>query len=304
MKRIFFLYILVFGVLIVAPSCDRNKKNADAYGNFEATNEVIISAEGNGKLLEFNIEEGQELKVDEKVGLIDTTQLYYQKLQLKANIAALQAQAPNIPAQLRVLEDQLSAAEREKRRVENLVKKDAATQKQLDDVNSNYDVLKSQIDATRSSLGIQTQGLLAQMDPVKAQIRLTDDMIEKSMIVNPIDGTILTKYAQQHEFTATGKPLYKIADLNQMTLRVYISEDQLGSIKIGDKCIVAIDAPDGKLKEYEGTIAWVSDKSEFTPKMIQTKNERVNLVYAVKINVVNDGSVKIGMPAEVRFGKK
>ncbi|MDR0363494.1 MAG: HlyD family efflux transporter periplasmic adaptor subunit [Bacteroidales bacterium] len=304
MNRIYFHYILALGILFISlTACNNNKNGADAYGNFEATNEVIISAEGNGKILEFNISEGEQLKSGDKLGVIDTTQLYLQKLQLQASIAALRVQAPNIPTQLKVIEDQLNATERERRRIENLVKSGAATTKQLDDINTSYNVLISQIDATRSSLSIQTQALLAQIDPLKEQIKLIDNMIEKSVIINPIDGVVLTKYAQQFEFTATGKPLYKIADLDKMTMRVYISEDQLSGIKIGDQCRVFIDAPNGALKEYSGVIAWVSDKSEFTPKMIQTKNERVNLVYAVKIEVINDGAIKIGMPGEVSFLK-
>lgn len=300
MKKIVFVWLA--GIALFSGGCKDKNNQADAFGNFEAANEVVISAEGNGKILEFDLAEGMNLKAGDKLGLIDTTQLYLQKLQLQANIAALRAQAPNIPTQLKVLEEQLSAVEREKRRTENLLKSGAATAKQLDDVNANYEVLLSQIDATRSSLGTQTQGLLAQIDPIKAQIKLIDDMIEKSVIINPVDGVVLTKYAQQFEFTGVGKPLYKIADLSKMTLRAYLSEDQLGSVKIGDPCTVSIDAPDGGLRDFEGKIVWVADKSEFTPKMIQTKNERVNLVYAIKIAVENDGAIKIGMPGEVRVG--
>jgi HlyD family secretion protein len=298
-KRLLQIIALCFIALTVT-SCNRNHV-ADAYGNFEAANEVIISAEGTGKLLSFSIGEGMTLHKGDMVGLIDTTQLHLQKLQLKANIAALRAQIPNVPSQLKALQDQLSAAEREKRRVENLLKNDAATTKQLDDITSGCTVLESQITALKSSLNTQVQGLLAQIEPLQAQMNLIDNSIEKCLITNPIYGTILTKYANRFEFTAIGKPLYKIADLAVMTLRVYISEDQLGKVHIGETCEVRIDMPEGKLKTHVGIVSWVSDKSEFTPKMIQTKNERVNLVYAVKINIQNDSDIKIGMPGEVKF---
>jgi len=288
-------------IALIAVSCSNRNQVADAFGNFEAANEIIVSAEGIGKLLSFTVEEGSTLQKGDTVGLIDTTQLHLQKLQLKANIAALHAQIPNIPSQLKALQDQLTAAEREKRRIENLLKNGAATTKQLDDITSNCAVLESQITALKSSLKTQVQGILAQIDPLQAQINLIDNSIEKCMITNPIHGTVLTKYANRFEFTATGKPLYKISDITAMTLRVYISEDQLAKVHIGQTCEVRIDIPEGKLKTYTGTVSWVSDRSEFTPKMIQTKNERVNLVYAVKINVQNDGDIKIGMPGEVKF---
>jgi HlyD family secretion protein len=184
------------------------------------------------------------------------------------------------------------------------LKNDAATTKQLDDVTSSCAVIEGQIAALKSSLNTQTQGLLAQEEPLRSQINVIDDLIEKCLITNPIDGVILTKYANCFELTATGKPLYKIADLTAMTLRVYLSEDQLGKVHIGQTCEVRMDMPDGKLKTYTGLVSWISDKSEFTPKMIQTKNERVNLVYAVKISIQNDGGIKIGMPGEVKFVEK
>ena len=288
-------------IVLITTSCSHKNNSADAYGNFEAINEIVISSEGNGKLLSFSVEEGMSLRKGDAIGLIDTTQLHLQKLQLKANIAALRAQMPNIPPQLKALQEQLLAAEREKRRIENLLKNDAATTKQLDDVTSSCAVIEGQIAALKSSLNTQTQGLLAQEEPLRSQINVIDDLIGKCLITNPIDGVILTKYANCFEFTATGKPLYKIADLTAMTLRVYLSEDQLGKVHIGQTCEVRMDMPDGKLKTYTGLVSWISDKSEFTPKMIQTKNERVNLVYAVKINVQNDGGIKIGMPGEVKF---
>ena len=300
-KNLFQQLIALCFIVLTTVSCYNRNHVADAFGNFEATSEVIVSAEGNGKLLFFSVEEGMTLHRGDTVGLIDTTQLYLQKLQLKAGIAALHAQIPNIPPQLKALQDQLSAAEREKRRIENLLKNDAATTKQLDDVISSCTVLESQIAALKSSLNTQVQGLLAQIEPLQAQIDLIDNSIENCLITSPINGIVLTKYTNKFEFTATGKPLYKIADLTAMTLRVYISEDQLGKVHLGQTCEVHIDMPNGKLKTYTGLVAWVSNKSEFTPKMIQTKNERVNLVYAVKINVQNDGDVKIGMPGECSF---
>jgi HlyD family secretion protein len=301
MLKNLFLQTITLCIIVLTTSCSHKNNSADAYGNFEAVNEIIISAEGNGKLLSFAVEEGMTLRKGDAVGLIDTTQLHLQKLQLQANIAALRAQTPDIPPQLKALQEQLSAAEREKRRVENLLKNDAATSKQLDDVTSNCTVIESQITALKSSLNTQLRGVLAQEEPLQAQINLLDNLIEKCFIINQIDGVILTKYANAFEFTATGKPLYKIADLTAMTLRVYLSEDQLGKVQIGQTCEVRMDMPDGKMKSYTGVVSWLSDKSEFTPKMIQTKNERVNLVYALKITVPNDGGIKIGMPGEVKF---
>lgn len=309
MKYLFFALFLAFFA-----ACQKNGPTADAYGNFEA-DERIISAEANGQILEFNLEEGQVLQAAQVIGRIDSTQLMLKKEQLQAAIRAVAAKSPAISAQLAVFEKQLNASrqqlstlQREKQRVENLLKSDAATPKQLDDLNDQITLVQRQMDvileqrsAADASLSTQKGGLLAEILPLEKQIAQLDDQIEKCRIENPLAGTVLTRYAEAGELASFGKPLYKIADLNKMILRAYVAGDQLGSIRLGQQLKVTIDAPGGAMREFSGKITWISSKAEFTPKIIQTKDERVNLVYAVKINVANDGSLKIGMPGEVRF---
>ncbi len=313
MKTSLLKYFFIFGVAFSA--CQNSAPKADAYGNFEA-DEIIVSAEASGKILSLKIEEGQTLKADEQVGAIDSVQLMLKREQLQASIRAVAAKSPAIGAQLAVYEKQMATTrqqlanlEREKRRVENLLKNDAATPKQLDDLNDQIEVARKQIDvileqksATNSSLSTQQSGLLAEILPLQKQIAQLDDQIAKSRIVNPLGGTVLVKYAEPGEITTFGKPLYKIADLNTMTLRAYVAGDQLSAVKVGQEVNVFIDEADGTQRELSGKITWISPKAEFTPKVVQTKDERVNLVYAVKISVPNsDGILKIGMPAEVRL---
>jgi HlyD family secretion protein len=292
--------IILLTSIITFISCNRTDKNADAYGNFEA-NEVIVSSEGQGKIMSFKITEGQVLKAGDTIGYIDTMQLFLRKLQLLANIKVIKNKIPDIPSQLDVLEAQLNTAQHEKQRINRLLQGNAATTKQLDDINAQIQVLEKQIIATRSSLSTQTNGILSEIDPLKVQIQQIEDMINKSIIINPINGTVLSKYAEPFEIATQGKPLYNIADINNITLRAYISAEQLSQVKIGQTVKIKIDIQGGKYKEYKGIITWISDKSEFTPKIIQTKDERVNLVYAIKVLVKNDGSIKIGMPGEVVF---
>ena len=307
-------YLLFALPFMLLTACQKNGPKADAYGNFEA-DDRIISAEASGQILELNLEEGQTLQVGQTVGRIDSTQLVLKKEQLRASIRAVAAKSPAISAQLAVFEKQLAASQqqltalqREKQRVENLLKSDAATPKQLDDLNDQInlvqrqkDVILEQRSATDASLSTQKGGLLAEILPLEKQIAQLDDQIAKCHIVNPVPGTVLTRYAETGEVASFGKPLYKIADLNSMLLRAYVAGDQLGNIRIGQELKVAIDAPGGTMREFPGKVTWISSKAEFTPKIIQTKDERVNLVYAVKIAVKNDGSLKIGMPGEVRF---
>lgn len=305
--------IPLLALLFVA--CQNSAPKADAYGNFEA-DERIISAEASGKIIAFNIEEGQTLKAGEQVGTIDSVQLILKREQLQASIRAVAAKSPAISTQLAVYEkqmattrQQLATLEREKRRVENLLKSDAATPKQLDDLNAQIEVTRKQMDvileqksATSSSLTTQQSGLLAEILPLQKQIAQLDDQIAKSRIVNPLDGSVLVKYAEPGEVTSFGKPLYKIADLNTMTLRAYVAGNQLSAVKVGQQVKIFIDEANGAQRELSGKITWISPKAEFTPKVVQTKDERVNLVYAMKISVPNsDGILKIGMPAEVRF---
>lgn len=292
-------YFIAF-LLLVATSCNNNRSEFDATGNFEA-DEIIISAESSGKIIQLNVEEGTELKSQTVIGLIDTTQLYLRKKQLEYSILAVNAKQPNAAVQLAAITEQIETTRREKKRVENLLKDDAATQKQLDDLNAQLDLLQRQYAATQSTLNITRQSLQSETLPLKAQLEQVQDQISKSQIINPVNGTVLSLYAKQNEVVNPGKALYKIADLRTIILRAYISGSQLSQIKLGQQVNVLVDAPEKGYKEYTGIITWVSDKAEFTPKTIQTKDERANLVYAVKINVKNDGYLKLGMYGEVKF---
>lgn len=281
-------------------SCSNGNGDFDATGTFESE-EVIVSAEATGKLIFFNIEEGMNLKKDQIAAVIDTTQLYLKKKQLESTIKSVLVTQPDIPTQLASIREQIITAEREKNRIDNLVKTNAATSKQLDDINSQLEVLNKQYDAARSSLTITKQGIISQTLPLKTQVEQIQDQINKSITKNPVDGTVLTRYAMQNEVTSNGKALYKIADLSTMTLRAYINGEQLSQIKLGQKVKVFVDNGEGNQKELSGEIYWISSKAEFTPKTIQTKDERANLVYAIKVKVINDGYLKIGMYGEVKF---
>ncbi|HTJ49240.1 MAG TPA: HlyD family efflux transporter periplasmic adaptor subunit [Cyclobacteriaceae bacterium] len=291
----------LFGILtLFSFSCSKDKDQFDASGTFEAE-ETIISAEGTGTLLKFDVEEGQLLKAGQALGYIDSTQLYLKKKQLLSQIRSTLSQRPNVNTQIAALKVQLESVEREQKRVANLVKAQAATQKQLDDMNSQVEMVKKQLEAQQSSLGITSESITEQTSPLKVQIDQLEDQLAKCKVINPVGGTVLAKYAEVNEMTSVGKPLYKIADLNNIILRAYITGDQLSKIKLNQKVNVLVDDGDGKYKTWEGTLTWISDKAEFTPKTIQTKTERANLVYATKINVKNDGALKIGMYAEVKF---
>lgn len=274
-------------------SCSNSNGKADGYGNFEAT-EITVSAENNGKLLQFQVEEGNLLKKEQFVGYIDTIPLSLKKDQLMVSKDVIASKSKGVLSQISVLQAKLKTANINKTRIENLIKDHAGTQKQLDDINGEIDVIKNQI----TSIEIQNAPVVNELKNIDVQLQQLDDQIQKSKITNPIEGTVLTKYAEPNEVTAFGKPLYKIADLSTMELRVYVSETQLANIKIGQKVTVKIDA-EKTMKSYDGTISWIASEAEFTPKIIQTKEERVALVYAVKVNVKNDGSLKIGMPAEM-----
>jgi len=309
-----FTAVIILTSLVFLSACTSNNHSFDASGSFEAV-ETIISSEATGIIKEFKIEEGQVLKAGDNIGYIDTTQLYLRKKQLKAQVKSLNNRLPDIPqqtqyfdAQTATAQTQLQAALNERKRYENLVKGDAATQKQLDDINSQIDVLKKQIEALQSqksaqqsALNTNSMGLQGDRLPLQVQIEQLDDQISKSKIINPIDGTVLSKYAVQNEMTSTGKPLYKIADLSTIILRAYISGDQLSHAKLNQKVKVLTDDGNGGFKEAEGTIIWINDKAEFTPKTIQTKNERANMVYAIKVKMTNDGTYKIGMYGEIEF---
>ncbi len=285
--------LFTFSLFILLVSCNKNNEKADGYGNFEAT-EVTISAEANGKIEYLNLEEGAILEPEVQVGLIDTTQLYFNKKQLIASKNTVFSKSKNVLSQNSVLQEQLKTALIEQKRIENMFAENAATKRQVDEINGKVNVLKEQI----KSVATQNSPILNEVKSIDVQIEKINDQIQKSIIINPIKGTVLAKYCEPNEVTAFGKPLYKIADISEITLRVYVSETQLPNIKLGQNVSVKIDSV-SEMKTYPGTISWISSSAEFTPKIIQTKEERVNLVYAVKVKVKNDGSLKIGMPAEM-----
>jgi len=294
------IILLVTGVSLLT-ACGGEYVTTDASGTFEAT-EIIVSAEAQGKILELNLQEGDHLSMGQYVGLIDTVQLQLKKLQLLAAVRGIKARRPNVNIQLSSLKDQLAKAETERARVEKLYADGAATQKQVDDVKVQVDVLRSSIAAQNNYLGTSVAGLNEESNVYDIQVAQVNDLLARSYIHNPIDGTVLNKYVEVNELAAPGTPLYKIADIENMFLRVYVVSGQLDKLKIGQKVNVSIALSDGKNKEYEGVIAWIADKAEFSPKTIQTQDERQNLVYAVKIAVKNtDGALKIGMYGDVKF---
>ncbi|MDQ8013278.1 MAG: HlyD family efflux transporter periplasmic adaptor subunit [Flavobacterium nitrogenifigens] len=300
MKKIKLLYFFIPAIFMF--SCNNKENDFDASGSFEAV-ETILSAEANGQILQLNVEEGQQLEAGQKVGFIDSTQLAINKMQLRQNEKAILSGRPQIQIQTESLKRQLDNAVLDRNRTEKLVKGGVASQKQLDDINSKVAALQAQIKAQKSSLETTTENLTQQGNTVGVQLKGIEDQLNKSMIVNPIKGTVLTKYAEQYEMAVIGKPLYKIANLETLDLRAYITGTQLPQIKIGQQVKVRIDEGEKKYKEYQGTIAWISDKSEFSPKTIPTKDERANLVYAIKVRVKNDGYLKIGMYGEVLWSK-
>lgn len=295
MKRLILGIVLVAGLI----SCNRGKVNYDASGAFEAT-EILVSSEANGKIMELNIEEGDRLTAGDRVGYVDTVQLYLKKMQLAAGLRSVDIRKPDIRKQIAVLEQQIATARTEQQRMENLVKAKAGNQKQLDDIVNNIGYLQKQLDAQYSTLDKTSGSADAEAEGLVYQIMQLDDQLQKSRVINPQTGTVLVKYAQAGEITAAGKPLYKIADVDLLYLRAYVTADQLSRIKLGDAVRVFADYGD-EYKEYPGTITWISEKSEFTPKGIQTRNERANLVYAIKIGVKNDGYLKLGQYGEVIF---
>jgi HlyD family secretion protein len=276
-------------------SCGKNGERADAYGNFEVE-ETTISAQASGELLVFDIEEGIQLQTNQQIGVIDSTSLVIQKSEIIANISSVNANKTSVAAEQSILKTEMVNLKRELKRVKKLLKSEAATQKQLDDLEGNIEVLKSKMAATNSKYAV----IDAQVNALYAKIDLIDEQISRCQIVNPFQGMVLTKLARTNELVAPGRALYKIADMSNIYLKAYISEPQLATIKVGQQVTISIDYQDSQ-KEFAGTITWVSSESEFTPKIIQTKEERVNLVYAIKVAVANDGYLKLGMPGEVKF---
>lgn len=310
MQRIAFIPLLLF----VLAACKSGKGDFDASGVFEA-DEVIVSAEVGGKIMAFNVDEGDTVQAGQITVVIDSTSLLLQQQQVDASISALQEKTMDVHPQLQLLQEQLQVQQaqleallNEERRFENLVKADAATRKQLDDIRTQREVLQKQMQVTRQQMkvqetltGTQNRSILSEAQPLAKRRMQLRDQLERTQVRNPINGIVLTKYAEAGEVTAPGKALYKVGDLQQMKLRAYISGSQLSQIKTGQKVKVLIDDGAKAYKTLEGTISWISSQAEFTPKTIQTKEERANLVYAVKIDVPNDGYLKIGMYGEVKF---
>lgn len=286
------IYVLSYTILTFV-SCSQSNGKADGYGNFEAT-EITVSSESNGKLMQFDVQEGNRLEQNTLIGYIDTIPLTLKREQLLVSKDVVSSKSEGVLSQIAVLKAKLKTANTNKKRTENLIRDHAGTQKQLDDILGEIDVINQQI----RSVEIQNAPVVNELKSIDVQLKQIEDQIEKCKIVNPITGTVLTKYSEPNEITAFGKPLYKIADLEHMELRVFVSETQLANLKIGEEVTVKIDDKD-IMKEYPGIISWIALEAEFTPKIIQTKEERVALVYAVKVTVKNDGSLKIGMPAEM-----
>jgi len=287
-------YLFAIPILILG-SCRQQENQADAYGNFEAI-EVMVSAEVSGQITAFQAEEGDLLRQDQVSVRIDTTQLYLQKLGLESGFSSLSSRIHTLDAQLHASRVQLDNLIREQKRVEKLAEGGAATSKQLDDINGQVSLLEAQMAATAS----QKEAVYAERKTLEVQIRQVEDKLEKCAVRNPIEGTLLTKYREKGEMAAPGQPLFKVARMDELILRAYLSGKQLSAVKLGDRVKVRYDAADG-LAELSGVVRWISSSAEFTPKIIQTREERVNLVYAVKVAVPNDGSLKIGMPGELYF---
>ena len=292
--------LLVACVLLIIPGCGPDDPGYDATGTFEAE-ETIISAEVAGILKSFDIEEGQQLKAGAMLGYIDTTTLYLQRKQLLAQIQAVLSKRPDINSQLSSLREQLKAAELEQRRVSQLFEAEAATAKQLDDVNAQVAIIKGNLDAMYTHLNSTSRSLVRETAPLEAQLELLDERIRNSLILSPMNGTVLMTYARQHEMVSPGKPLYKMADLSDITLKVYITGNQLPTVKLNQEVAVLTDDGSGGYTENKGKIYWISDEAEFTPKSIQTQDERADKVYAMKVRVPNDGTYKIGMYGQINF---
>ena len=299
MKQILsFFNSFIFSFFLI--SCGSNEKEFDATGTFEAT-EVTVAAEQNGALITFNVNEGDEIALGKEVGLIDTTQIWLKIQQAGATKEVYQSQKPDMEAQIAATRQQLAKAKQDQQRYKELVADGAAPSKMLDDASNLVSVLQKQLDAQISSLSTNTNALNKQMAATDVQVSQLLDQLQKSHITAPIKGTVLEKYVEKGEFVATGKPLFKMADTEQMFIRAYVTSAQLQNIKVGQKAKVFADYGDGEKKEYEGTVSWISSRSEFTPKTILTDDERADLVYALKVAFKNDGYVKIGMYGEVKF---
>lgn len=295
MKRIFICCTLP----LLASACGRNG-DFDATGTFEAT-EVVVSAEAAGRILRFDAEEGDRLEAGRQVGAIDTVQLYLQKLQLERQRASVVSNRPDIAKQVASLREQIAKQQTERRRVENLLRDGAATTKQLDDIDAQIKVLDGQLEAQLSTLRNNAASIDENSSSIELQIARIEDQLAKCRIASPVAGTVLAKYSEAGELASVGRPLMKVADLDRIYLRAYFTSDQLAALKLGQEVIVTADFGGDSRIDYPGRIVWIASESEFTPKTIQTRDSRANLVYAVKIAVENDGRLKIGLYGEVKL---
>ena len=295
MKKIF---ILIAAAAVCCACAD--KVEYDACGTFEAT-EVVVSSQGTGQIMSFDAEEGSEVEAGQQIGLIDTVQLYLQKTQLEAQMQSVLSSRPDIESQVSAIRSQIAKQKSEKVRVEKLMAKGAAPAKQLDDINSQIGILEDQLAAQLSALSKSASSIGYNAAALQSQIAQLEDRIAKCRIISPVKGTVIAKYVNQGELATVGTPMMKVADLEKVYLRAYFTSDQLSDLNLGDKVDVTADFGGDKQYSYEGKVVWISSQSEFTPKAIQTRNSRANLVYAVKIAVVNDGRLKLGMYGEVNL---
>ncbi len=279
-------------------SCSRNNDVADAYGNFEAR-EVTVSSQVQGELLYLAIQEGQHYNEGILAGIVDTVPFYLKREQLLAQKSVVRAKSNNILSQIKVREEEKNNLIKEKNRIESLFKENAATQKQLDDISGNLKVLELNIESVKQQNNI----ILAELEVLNSELKQIDNQISRCKIINPVSGTVIEKFTEQNELVTPARPVYKITNLREMELKVYIDGSQLSSVSVGDTVIVVIDMGRKSTRDITGLVSWISPEVEFTPRTIQTKEERVNMVYAVKVRVVNDGHIKIGMPGEVYFRK-
>lgn len=284
---------------MIVAACGNKDGDCDASGIFEAT-EVMISAGETGELLRITVREGESVKAHESLGLIDTTRLYLQKIQLSAGLMAIESRRHNIPRQIASLKQQITTQQKEYKRYANLVEAQAAAPKILDDIGAQIAVLEKQLTAQEDVLANGNRSIAGERIGLQAQIAQIDDRIGKSIVSSPINGIVLCRYAEPGELAVQGRPLLKVGDLENMILRAYFTADQLTRLRIGQKVSVYADWGTSERKEYAGTVVWISDKAEFTPKTISTRDERANLVYAVKVAVRNDGYIKRGMYGKIR----
>ncbi len=296
MKKTWQFSCIVAAIIPMLISCSPDENKSDAYGNFEAK-EITVSAQAQGEVLKMEIEKGDKLSEGQVVGQIDTTSLHLQRAELKAQKRKVLANLANLEAKKEVEQQQLENAKTTLRRIENLMAGNAATQKQLDDVEGKIKLVRKQIEATV----VSRQSIMAELEVIEAKKKQLADRIQKATIKNPVKGTVINKFVENGELVTPGTPLYKIANLQYLDLKVYISGAEIPHVKLGQKVQVLIDEDHEKNRELTGEVVWIADEAEFTPKVIQTKEERVKLVYAVKVRVQNDGALKIGMPGEVNF---